>query len=167
MVLTLRLIHIGLGVFWAGSLMFLAFYLSPAVGRAGPEGGRVMQELQKARLMQVMPLVALFTILSGAWLMWIVSGGFDAVFFRSRYGISLTIGGVAAIVAYIIGFTVMRPSQNRMGALGQRVATAAPEEKPAIADEMARLRGRVARTSKYIAWLLIVAVLTMAAAGYL
>lgn len=167
MVLTLRLIHIGLGVFWAGSLMFLAFYLGPAVGRAGPEGGRVMQELQKARLMQVMPLVALFTILSGAWLMWIVSGGFDGTFFRSRYGISLTIGAVASIVAYAIGFTVMRPSQNRIGALGQRMATAAPEEKPAIGEEMAMLRGRVARTSKYIAWLLIVAVLTMAAAGYL
>ena len=166
MMVALRIIHIGGGVFWAGAVLFLAFFLAPAVGRAGPEGGRVMQELQRARLMLVLPAVALLTILSGAWLLWIMSGGFSARFFRSGYGISLSIGAAASIVAFIIGLTVMRPAQLRIGALGPRIAGAAGEERTRLGAAVARLRTRAGRASVAMAWLLIVAVVTMAAARY-
>jgi hypothetical protein len=166
MMLVLRIIHIGMGVFWAGTLIFLAFYLSPAMGRAGPAGGAVMQELQRAKLMVVMPIVALITILSGAWIMWILSGGFSARFFATRYGITLSIGAVASVVAFGIGYGVMRPAQARLGELGARLAGAEPEERGRLAGEMGPLRARVGWTSRLIAWLLIVAVVTMAAARY-
>lgn len=166
--LVLRIIHIGLGVFWAGTLIFLAFYLAPAVVRAGPGGGRVMQELHRARLMQVMPAMALLTILSGAWMMWVVSGGFGPTFFRTGYGVSLTIGAVASLVAFVLGVAVMRPAQAKMGELGERMAAVASEEERArVAAETGVLRDRIGRTSHAIAWLLIIAVVTMAAARYL
>jgi hypothetical protein len=166
MMVALRIIHIGGGVFWVGSILFLAFYLAPAIGRAGPEGGRVMQELQKARVMQVLPVVALLTVLSGAWLFWIMSAGLSPRFFRSGYGISLTVGAAATIVAYVGGLAVMRPAQMRMGALAARMADAPPEERARIGAELARLRTRSGRASRVIAGLLIVAVVTMAAARY-
>ncbi len=162
----LRIIHIGSGVFWAGSLIFLVFFLAPAVARAGPEGGRVMQELQKTRLAQVMPAVALLTILSGAWMMWTLSGGMHPRFFRSGYGISLSIGAAASIIALIIGVAVMRPAQMRMGELGPRMADATDDERVRLGAEMSRLQTRTARLSQAVAWLLIVAVVTMAAARY-
>ncbi|HUP21069.1 MAG TPA: hypothetical protein VM778_14115 [Gemmatimonadota bacterium] len=167
MMLALRIIHIGAGVFWAGSVIFLSFYLMPAVGRAGPDGGRVMQELQKGRLMQVLPAAALATILSGAWLMWTLSGGFHPRFFGSGYGVSLTIGAVASIIAFLIGVTVMRSAQLRMTELAPRIATAADDERARIGAEVAALRARSGRASRAVAWLLVVAVLTMAAARYL
>ncbi|MBW3553892.1 MAG: hypothetical protein KY466_10290 [Gemmatimonadetes bacterium] len=167
MMVALRIIHIGSGVFWAGSLLFLAFFLAPAMGRAGPDGGRVMQELQKARLMHVMPVVALLTILSGAWMMWTLSGGLHARFFRSGYGISLTIGAAASILAFIIGLAVMRPTQLRIGELAGRMAGAMDDERPRLGAEMTRLRTRAARATLATAWLLIVAIVTMAAARYI
>lgn len=166
MMVALRIIHIGSGVFWAGSLLFLAFFLAPAVGRAGPEGGRVMQELQKARLMHVIPLAALLTILSGAWLMWTLSGGLHPRFFGTGYGMSLSLGAAASILAFVIGLAVMRPTQLRMGELGGRMAGATDDERPRLAAEMTRLRTRSARASLAMAWLLIVAVVTMAVARY-
>ncbi|HUG42021.1 MAG TPA: hypothetical protein VMM12_16250, partial [Longimicrobiales bacterium] len=129
MMVALRIIHIGGGVFWVGTILFLAFYLAPAIARAGPDGGRVMQELQKGRLMHVLPVVALLTIVSGLWLFWIMSAGLNPGYFRTGYGISLTTGGVATIVAYVIGLMVMRPAQLRMGALAPRMADAPEEER--------------------------------------
>ena len=167
MMVVLRIIHIGSGVFWAGALLFLVFYLAPAVGRAGPGGGRVMQELQKGKLMQVMPVVALLTILSGAWMMWTLSDGLHPRFFRSGYGISLSVGAAASILAFILGAVVMRPAQQRMGELGPRMAAATDAERPGLGAELTRLQARAARTSKAVAWLLIVAVVTMAAARYI
>lgn len=166
MMVALRIIHIGGGVFWVGSILFLAFYLAPAIGRAGPDGGRVMQELQKGRIMQVLPVVALLTILSGAWLFWIMSAGLSPRFFRSGYGIALTVGAVATIVAYVIGLAVMRPAQLRMGALAPRMAEAPEDERARLGAEMARLRSRSGRASRVIAGLLILAVVTMAVARY-
>lgn len=167
MMLVLRVIHIGLGVFWAGAVIFVAFYLSPAVGRAGPAGGAVMQEIQKAKLMVVLPTAALATILSGFWIMWILSGGFSAHFFATRYGITLSIGAIATLVAFGMGYVVMRPAQLRMGELGARLAAAdGDEERGRLAGEMAALRARSALAARAVAWLLIVAVVAMAAARY-
>ena len=166
MMVALRIIHIGSGVFWAGALFFLAFFLAPAVGRAGPEGGRVMQELQKGRVMLVMPAVALLTILSGAWMMWTLSDGLHPRFFRSGYGISLSIGATASILAFLAGVVVMRPAQQRMGELGPRIAVAPDDERAGLAAEMEKLRTRANRTTRAVAWLLIVAVVTMAMARY-
>ncbi len=45
----MRLIHIGLGVFWAGAIFFIVLFLEPSVRAAGPDGARVMQGLQQRR----------------------------------------------------------------------------------------------------------------------
>ena len=51
MMIVLRLLHVGLGVFWAGSLLFIALFLEPSVRAALPESGKVMQQLAKRRLL--------------------------------------------------------------------------------------------------------------------
>ena len=61
----LRLLHVGLGVFWAGTIFFIVLYLEPSVRAAGPAGGAVMQGLQERRLMTVLPVVALLTLVTG------------------------------------------------------------------------------------------------------
>ncbi|MGH7644996.1 MAG: hypothetical protein ACREMR_05370, partial [Gemmatimonadales bacterium] len=115
--LALRLIHIVLGVFWAGSLIFVATFLNPAVRAAGPEGGRVMLRLQERGLLNVMPVVAALTILSGLTLYWRISGGLQAVWVTSRMGIVFAAGGVASIVAFVIGVFVMRAAALRVAVL--------------------------------------------------
>lgn len=165
--LVLRLIHIVLGVFWAGVVFFLVVFLAPAMGRAGPGGGAVMAQINRARFFEILPAVALITILSGAWLMWIVSGGFDAAFFSSGWGVSLTVGGVAALVAFVIGTAVMRPATLRLLELGPQLAKATSEEqRQRLESTVAALRRRSRTASVWVAWLLLIAVAGMAAARY-
>src|SRR3954471_21083953 len=45
--LILRLLHIGCGITWAGTVIFVAFFLDPAVKSVGPDGTRFMQQLVK------------------------------------------------------------------------------------------------------------------------
>lgn len=167
-VLVLRLLHIILGVFWAGAIFFLVLFLAPALGRVGPEGRKVMAQLDRARFFEVMPLVALVTILSGAWLMWIGSGGFRPLYFTSRWGLTLTAGAIAAIVAFGVGTAIMRPTSKRLLALGPRVAAApSDDERERLGAEVGALRRRARTASLWVAGLLLIAVVAMAGARYL
>lgn len=166
--LTLRVIHIVCGVYWAGTLLFVATFLEPSVRAAGPDGAKVMQALMRRRFIDVMPVVALLTILSGLDLYRRVSAGFSAVWITSRPGMSITIGAVAALIAFTIGVGVMRPAAKKMGPLGQ-MAQQLPEgpERDARLAEVQRLRGRAAVAGRWVAGLLAIAVVGMAAARYL
>lgn len=166
--LALRLIHIVLGVFWAGTIFFLVLYLAPAIGRVGPDGGKVLAQISGARFFEVMPAVALLTILSGLWLMWILSGGFAASFFASHWGLALTVGGAASVVAFVVGTVIMRPTTLRLLDLGPRLGAAtSEEERQRLGEEIAALRKRSRTASRWVAVLLLVAVAGMAAARYL
>ena len=70
----LRLIHIGSGVFWAGTAIMMAAFLEPTVRAAGPEGGRFTQQLTgQSRFSLFMSLSALLNALSRLLLYWPLS----------------------------------------------------------------------------------------------
>jgi len=163
----LRALHVGLGVFWAGTMVFVAVFLEPSIRATLPEGGRVQQELMRRRLFDVMPGVALLTILSGAWLYWRVSGGLDRAWLGSRPGITLTLGALLTLVAFAIGIIIARPAQLRAAALGPLVAKATGAEKDAMTEQLQALRRRGTVTLRWVATLLALATLAMGVARYL
>lgn len=168
LMVTMRLLHVGLGVFWAGVLFFHAWFLIPSVRDAGPDGAKVVQALQRRGFMNILPIAALLTILSGGYLMWRVSAGFRPEWSRSPTGMTLGIGAVAAIVAFGIGVGVMRPATLRAGALSQTVAQLPDQSaREARMGEIMGLRTRAARAARWVAGLLVVTVGTMAVARYL
>jgi uncharacterized membrane protein len=166
--LALRLIHVLFGAVWLGFGLFVPFLLAPALQDAGPEsGGKVMGALQRRGLMVVLPLVALTTIVSGAWLFWLVSGGELHRFAMTPTGHILSVGALAAIVAYIIGISVSRPAMLKAGAIMQSLASiTAEEERVRMMAEAGRLRARGLNASKLVAVLLVVAAAAMAVARY-
>jgi uncharacterized membrane protein len=162
------LLHIVLGVFWAGSLVFFATFLVPSVKDVGPDGAKVMAALQRRRLLDVIPTAAALTILSGLWLYWRLSAGFNTAWVTSRFGAALGLGGLLSIVAFGIGIGIMRPAALRAAALAQRLATS-PEE-PDRDTQLAvvqRLRQRTVTAGRFVAVLLILATALMAVARYL
>jgi uncharacterized membrane protein len=164
LVLLLRLLHVGLGVFWAGSVLFTTIFLMPAVTELGPDGGKLMAALQRRRMLEVLPVVAILTIISGFW-MYIRMAGGSAEWARSRPGMALGLGGVLAVVALLMGFVVMRPTQLKAAELGAEMAKI-PEgpERAARAAELQKLRRRGATAAKTVAALLGVTVILMAVA---
>jgi hypothetical protein len=161
--MVLRAIHLLCGVYWAGTLFFLVTLLQPSVADAGPEGGKVQQALMRRRFLEIVPLMAILTILSGIELYRRISGGFNGAWIASASGTTLTIGAVAALVAFSIGMSVLRPSAKKVGQLAQR-AQGLPEgpDRDAAFAEVQRLRRRMVVGGRSVAVLLTIAVITMA-----
>ena len=166
--LILRLVHILLGVFWAGAVFMIALFLQPAIAASGPEGGKVMGALVKRRLLNFVPGAALGTILSGVWLLSRDSSGFQGEWMGSRMGMALGTGGVLALVGFLVGMFVMRASTLKAMALGQSAAqlTDAAAREAAMGQVQA-LRRRAALAGRTVAVLLALTVLMMAVARYL
>jgi hypothetical protein len=162
-----RVLHVVLGVFWAGTLVFNAAFLLPSIREAGPEGAKVAGGLMRRRFLDLMPVVALVTVLSGLYLYWRVSAGFAPDYIESAPGITYAVGGVAAVVALGFGVGVLRPAMLRAAALTQSAAgLAANDAAQALATAQA-LRARAGAASRVVAWLLAGATVTMALARYL
>jgi uncharacterized membrane protein len=160
MFLIMRLLHVVSGVFWAGTMLFVAFFLFPSVRDAGPEGGKVVAELTRRRFTEVVPVVALIAILSGLWLYWRVSAG-QSMYMSSATGMTFGTGGAAAILSLIIGMTVVRPSMKRAAELA---AAGKPDEVRMA--QIQTLRGRAGKGGQVVAVLLLVAVAAMAIGRY-
>jgi len=168
MLVVLRLLHIVLGAYWAGTVIFTALYLEPSVRAVGPPGGQVMAQLVKRGHLNVLPVAALITVLTGVELLRRVSAGFDPVWMASRMGIALSVGAAAALVAFVVGVFVMRATTLKVMALAQ-TAMQVPEG-PARESQLAAtqpLRRRATVALRWVTALLVVTVVTMAVARYL
>lgn len=167
LMITLRLVHIVLGVLWAGWAFSLALFVEPASRIAGPGAGPFMQALTgKTPLVRVMMIAPLFVIGSGLWMYWIVSGGFNSAWIASVHGTTLTLGSVIGIGTFVYGILMVRPLALRMGTLAGEIGAAG---QPPSADQLAEMQ--VLRTNMRvrgltIGILLAVCVALMAAARY-
>ena len=167
-VLVLRLLHIVFGALWIGFAVFVPFILMPSLIEAGPAAGPVMASLQRRGLPKVVSAFAGISILAGVLLLWRVSGGFGREFMGSRMGIALSTGGLAAIIAYGIGMSVVRPAMTRAGELSQGLPSIGSDsERTAQLATINALRARGAAGGKLVAYILIFATVAMAVARYL
>lgn len=166
-VLLMRVLHVLLGVFWGGTVLLNAFFLQPALRDSGPEGGKVMGALMRRGFMTALPIAAVITLLSGLWLYWKVSGGFEPAYVHSAQGMTLAIGGVCAIVGFAIGMAAIRPNMAKAAALMQAAAQKPEAERGAIAAQAQALRQRAATAGNVVNVLLIVAILAMGIGRYL
>jgi uncharacterized membrane protein len=164
--IVLRVIHIAAGTFWVGSATFLLVFVEPTVHAIGPPGGSFMAHLSQVRKLPAMIAVsAILTIVAGIWLYWRDTGGFDPDIVTTGPGIGFAVGGLAAIVAFVVGLTMARPRLGRMGALGGAMASGSPT--PEQAEEMAGLQRSLRSISIFNEVLLVIAVIAMASARFL
>lgn len=167
MVIVLRLVHIIGGVFWVGSVMFLAIMLAPSLRAVGPGAGPVMNQLVKVRRMpMIMMAAAILTIGAGIWLLIIDSAGQPGVWMRSGTGQTFSIGGALAIVGFIIGMAVNLPASKRLAAIGTAAAARGGPPTPEESAAMQRLQGRMSVASNVVMALLVLATGAMAVARY-
>lgn len=160
--LSVRVLHVLFGVFWAGAVFFSALFLDPAVREAGPEGGKVMGVLQRRGWMRAALTMGTLTVVTGVYLLWVMSGRFSPGFMGSRPGILLSTGMLAGILTLGIGMGLSMPTAKKVGALSAKLASAGGAPSAEDLAELARLRGRMTLLLRTVAVLLAVAVVTMA-----
>lgn len=164
--LTGRIIHVLTGVLWVGGMFFVVVFLGPAIGDVGPDGGKVMGALARRKLMVVMPLVAIFSILSGLYLFWRASAG-SPDYMSSGTGMTYSVGATAAILAFILGVAVTRPSMMKAMQLSQQMASADASERPSLAAAAEKHRSRGDSAGRIILALLLIAATAMAVGRYI
>ena len=163
----LRVLHIGTGVFWVGSVLFLAMFLVPTLRSTGPAGGAVMRELVEGRKMPIWLMAAsLVTIFSGIGLYWVDSAGFQSAWLASGAGRTFGLGGVLALVSAALGMGISAPTARRLGQLGAALRDEGRQPTPEEAARMAQLQNRLNRVTLAVAVLLALATLAMAVARY-
>jgi hypothetical protein len=167
LLLLMRVLHILLGVFWAGTLIFAATMLMPSVRDTGPEGGKVMLALIRRGYMTVVPVVAFITLLSGIWLYGNLIMTAGPVWASSMSARVYGLGGVAALAAFGVGMVVLRPNGLKLRTMMEALPTT--PEGPARAALMADMnapRARMSAAAPWVAGLLAVTTVCMAVGRY-
>jgi len=163
--LILRMIHILAGIFWVGSAVLMAAFITPAARALGPEGGKFMQFLLgKLRLSNTISLSAILTTLAGIVLYWRDSAGLQTMWIFSSTGFILTVGAVAGILAAILGGAVTAPTAARMDALSKQIQVGGGPPKPEQLAQLQKLQMQLGQAGVWGAVLLVISAAAMAIA---
>jgi uncharacterized membrane protein len=164
-----RIVHILAGVAWGGSVFLLVVYVQPSAAAIGPVAGPFMQELLgRRKLVNAILGMAGFTIVGGAFLYWHDWQAYGSLgdWVGSRFGLAITIGALASIVAFLIGLFGTKPGVDRLMALVQQAADAGGGPPPDMAREIQELQARLRVLARTSLAFIAVAVLAMATARY-
>jgi hypothetical protein len=164
-----RILHIGAGVAWGGSVFLFVVLIQPSAAAIGPAAGPfVMELLAKRKLVSWLLSLAGTTIAAGLFLYW--RDWHDRAsfgdFVSSRFGIALTIGAVAAIGAFLVGLLGTKPNAARLIELATRATTSEGGPPPEVAQEIPQVQARLKTLARVSFALIVVAVLAMSTARY-
>jgi hypothetical protein len=162
----LRVLHILVAALWVGAAGLLAVVVMPAVGDAGVAGGPFLASLHRRKLHVFMAASALLTVLSGIWLYWVLTTGFDPSIVWSRGGMVFGIGGLCGLAALIIGGAIIGPGFARLAELTEQTSAMPEDQRAAHAQRLAALRQRTMLASKCALALIVIALVLMASGHY-
>jgi uncharacterized membrane protein len=166
MIHALRLLHILSGAFWFGAVIFSVRFLAPSLRAVGPAAGPVMAQLNQRKMSLAFMGAAIVNLVSGIWLMYIVSGGAPGEYMKTGMGRTIGAGAACAILAMIVGMIVNPPAVKRIGQIAAAAAQRGGPPSPEEAAEMQRLQKRMGSANVFVSILLTLAVAAMAVARY-
>ena len=150
----MRVLHILAGVIWAGSAIFLAVVLDPRLKALGPDVHRKVTAALAPSLRIVLDGGAAVTILVGILLVFRMDR-LDNLF-NTNWGLAITAGLVASVLALVSGLAALSTTKKLIGA-GQDTDSDA---------DVDGLSARATLLARITAALVVVAVVTMAAARF-
>lgn len=166
LMIVLRLIHIFGGIFWVGVSFFNIRYLQPTIQATAPDGQKVMQHLtQRTNFTNAVYGAATLTMLSGLIMYgYLFKFSIDAM--TSPYGLTLGIGGLSGIIAWLVAIIVIRSIINQMGEVGKAIQAQGGPPTPEQAAKLGELGGQLNRLGRVGLILMTIAVIGMATAQY-
>src|SRR5215467_1578739 len=165
--LTIRAAHILVAALWIGSTVFMAALLAPAVDASGAAGGQLMARLQRRGFPIYMEAIGVTTVLSGLYLLWHFTGGFDLSVSTSHAGLAFGVGGVAGVLAGVIGGGVVGRSGKKLAQISASTMTIADDHvHRALLAEIASLKRRVRIGTRVVVGLQTTALVFMSVGHY-
>lgn len=164
--LVLRATHVLIAATWVGATAFVSLFLMPSLAEAGPNAGPVMAALMRRKLHVFMGAMGGTAVLTGLYLYYRFTGGFDPALSGTRSAMVFGTGGLAGIVALIIGGAVVGRNAKKMSELGARLGAARDSERGELAAQMSAARQRAASASMVVVVLQVIAIVLMALGHY-
>jgi hypothetical protein len=164
-----RVIHVMLAIAWGGAVFLLVFFLQPTAKAIGPAAGPFMRELLGTRrLVDWILRIAGATIVAGGFLYWHDMQAYGGLgdFLGDAFGLTLTVGAIAALVAFGIGIFVTAPTLARSLAVGAQIAKAGDQPPPELVQELAALQAKGRSYAKVNLALVTLAAFAMSTARY-
>ena len=131
---SLRIVHIVAGVFWAGSAFFLALILEPRLRILGPAIQRPVMGAIAPVMGPALGTSAIITMSAGIWLALRLRWGHLDKFFSSEWGYAILVGFVASLLAFSTG-VASGVTSAKMADLGRAI-----EGRPPSPEEGAQLQ---------------------------
>lgn len=168
--IVLRFFHVVSGILWVGGVAVLTLFVTPSVRGAGPAGGAVMRHLlTKTRFVPYFPALGGLTVLTGILMYWrdgvTTMGGF-AAFGGSGMGITLSLGGLAGLIALVFGGAVVGRAAGAAAKILRAVESSGGQPSPEQGANLAALQAKIGWGSRIVLPILIIAAIAMAVARY-
>jgi hypothetical protein len=171
-IIVFRIVHIVSAIAWGGSVFLFVVFVQPSAAATAPASGPFVRELlAKRRLVDRLLWLATTTIVGGLFLYWHDWHGYASYgdFVSSGFGTALTIGGLSAIVAFLIGLFGTRPKGQRVIALMSTMGEAAQgggPPPPEVVAEMQSAQGTLKILARLNLTFIAIAALAMSTARY-
>jgi hypothetical protein len=157
--LSLIFLHVAFGIFWAGAVAVLGFFILPSVLDAGPAGGAVMAGVVKRKMPTALLIAGIVVVLSGVRLYMV---RFSASWMTTGEGIVISLGALLGVAAFAMGVFIQRPTVDRIGKLAAGIAKAGGPPTSEQATEMKALQARLRTVARLTAWHILGASVLMA-----
>jgi len=161
-----RVLHILVAALWVGTACVLSMILMPAIRDAGSAGGKVMLSLHRRKLHVFIAAIAVLTVLSGIWLYWELTAGFEWASVSSSSGLLFGIGGLCGLLALIMGASLIGPGFARLASLVEQTDSLPEPQHPGHTQAVAALQRRTMMIARIALGLIVVALLLMASGHY-
>lgn len=157
--LIIKLLHVFAGVFWFGAAAILVFFIMPTAGAVGPGAAPFITHLNtKLQLPRVVLWAASINLVMGLGLMWRVSAGFNADYFKSPGSHAVTMGAAFGIIAFLIAMMVQIPRAKH---IAQLTTQAAEKPSDALTATLATERKKFALGGKFLLVALTISLIGM------
>jgi hypothetical protein len=165
--LIVRITHVLLAALWLGSIAFMVFFVMPAMKATGLAAGPLMSAIARRGLNGFMGALGGTTVLTGIYLYWRFTGGFDPALSATRGAMVFGTGGIAGLLSVILGGAVVGRNMAKMSALGGK-AMALPEgpERAALLEQSTAARDRGTAGARIVLVLQMIALACMAIGHY-
>ena len=165
--LSLRALHVLLSATWLGATVMMTFIVMPSAEATGPAGGQVMMAMNKRGLTAFFASLGGITVLTGFYLYWHFTGGFDPEVSRSHAGVAFGIGGLAGLIAVILGGAVVGRSAGKMVEVMEKAVNLPDNQRGPLMQEANGLRQKMKSFGTIVLILQVIALLLMSVGHYI
>ncbi len=129
--LLLRVAHVLLAAVWIGMTAFTTLLLMPTIKESGTGGASLAQAMMRRGLHIYMASLGGTVVLTGFYLYWRFTGGFDPALSATRGAMVFGTGGIAGTLALILGGAVVGKNAKTMASASSPAEFAAARDKSA------------------------------------